>query len=90
MKTLITVNNAESYVAACLAGLGIIQVPTHTLEEDLKKGRLIEVLPKIQSESMPVFLVYPHRRNLSKRVRVFLDWIEQTLNQINFSNEKSR
>lgn len=26
---------------------------------------------------MPVSLLYPHRRNLSKRVQVFMDWLSQ-------------
>lgn len=76
MKGLITVNNAEAYVAACLAGLGIIQSPKHTLERYLKRGELIEVLPKVRSEPMPVSIVYPSKRNLSRRVRVFMEWLE--------------
>ena len=76
MRGLVTVNNAESYVAACLAGLGLIQTPRDTLEPELAAGRLREVLPRLRARPMPVTLLYPHRRQLSRRVRTFLDWLE--------------
>ena len=37
-------------------------------------GRLIEVLPETSPPSAPVSLLYPRNRQLSPRVRVFLDW----------------
>lgn len=72
----VTVNNAEAYVAACLGGLGIIQAPLTSLEKYLKEKTLIEILPEFRSEPMPIYLLYPHQRNLSRRVKVFMNWIE--------------
>ncbi|MFO0598346.1 MAG: LysR family transcriptional regulator [Myxococcaceae bacterium] len=79
MAGRVTVNNAETLMAACLAGLGLVQVPRHTLDDDLKSGRLVEVLPRHRARSMPVHLVFPHRRQLSRRVRAFADWLEKRL-----------
>lgn len=79
MKSYVTVNNAESYVAACEAGLGIIQSPSATLQESLRQGRLVEILPKLKGQPLPIYVLYPHRRNLPRRVRVFIDWVERTL-----------
>jgi DNA-binding transcriptional LysR family regulator len=42
--------------------------------EDLAGGRLIEVLSATPPPSAPVSLLYPRSRQLSPRVRVFLDW----------------
>lgn len=81
MKGIITVNNTEAYQAACVAGLGIIQAPEVGLKEAMKKGELIEILPKIKSEPMQVSLVYPHRRNLSRRVKVFMDWVDSLMQE---------
>jgi DNA-binding transcriptional LysR family regulator len=75
MKGAVTVNNAESYVDACLAGLGIIQVPRIGIREYLDNGVLVEVLGEYRARPMPVSLIYPNRRNLSKRVQVFMDWL---------------
>ncbi|MES2402812.1 MAG: hypothetical protein V4567_00565 [Pseudomonadota bacterium] len=48
------VNTAEAYVGACLAGLGLIQAPRTGVAPLLDDGSLIEVLPKLGAESMPV------------------------------------
>lgn len=81
MRGRVTVNNAEAYVAACVAGLGLIQVPDSTLDDDFRAKRLVEVLPRLRARPMPVHLLFPHRRQLSRRVRVFLDWLEARLAQ---------
>ena len=66
---------AESYIAAARLGLGLIQAPRYHLAADLRAGTLVEVLPQWPPSSTPVSLLYPHRRQLSPRVRVFIDWI---------------
>jgi DNA-binding transcriptional LysR family regulator len=75
MPGAVTVNNAEAYVAACLAGLGLIQVPVGGVLELLARGQLVELLPAHAAPPMPLNLLYPNRRNLSKRVRVVMDWL---------------
>lgn len=72
---VLTVNSTETYHAACLAGLGIIQVPRIGVTEALRSGALIEVLPQYRAAPMPVSLIYPHRRNLSRRVHLFMEWL---------------
>lgn len=75
MQGAVTVNNAEAYVAACMAGLGIIQVPCVGVREVLRSGQLVELLPQHVAPPMPLTLVYANRRNLSQRVRVVMDWL---------------
>lgn len=75
MPGALTVNSTDAYSQACLAGLGLIQVPRVGVLPYLADGRLMEVLPEYRAAPMPVFLLYPHRRNLSKRVQVFMDWL---------------
>ncbi len=79
MAGALTVNNSEAYEAACLAGLGLIQAPAVGLRHLVEQGLLVEVLPRYRAEPMPVSLLYANRRNLSKRVRVFMDWMAETL-----------
>lgn len=71
----LTVNSTEIYHAACLAGLGIIQVPRVGVRDALRSGALVEILPQYRAAPMPVSLLYPHRRNLSRRVHVFMEWL---------------
>jgi len=75
----VTVNSTETYRAACLAGLGIIQVPERGVRQALKEKRLVEILPHFRAQPMPVSLIYPHRRNLTRRVQVFMEWLTQAM-----------
>ena len=70
---VLTVNSTETYQAACIAGLGIIQVPRVGVRDALRTKKLVEILPQYRAEPMPVSLIYPHRRNLSRRVHVFME-----------------
>lgn len=75
LPTTLSVTGAESMKEAARRGLGIIQVPKYSLIEDLQNGRLVPVLPQFPPGSMPVSLLYPRNRQLSPRVRVFIDWV---------------
>ena len=79
MKSLITVNSSDTYTAACLEGLGIIQVPLAGLKHYIKNGCLVEILKNYKAEPMPVSLLYPNRRNQPKRVQVFMAWIAELM-----------
>lgn len=71
----VTVNNAEALIACCLAGLGMIQVPAYDVQQQLRAGELVEVLPEWRAEPMPMTLLYQHRRHFSHRLQVFADWL---------------
>jgi Transcriptional regulator len=79
MAARLCVDNAESYYAAALSGIGIIQSPRHSMVEDLARGRLVELLPGYPPDPMPMSFLYPSRRNLAPRVRVFGDWLAALL-----------
>jgi DNA-binding transcriptional LysR family regulator len=79
MSGRLVVNNTDTYEAACLAGLGIAQDPLVGIQQYLRSGDLVEVLPAFRAEPLPMKLVYPQRRLLAKRVRAFIDWLEPVL-----------
>ena len=76
---ILTVNSTETYHAACLAGLGIIQAPRIGVREALRSRKLVEILPQYRAQPMPVSLIYPHRRNLSRRVHLFMEWLTDVM-----------
>lgn len=75
LPATVSVNAAESYVAAARLGLGLIQIPRYHAEVAITAGDLVEVLADFPPTSTPVSLLYPRNRQLSPRVRVFVDWI---------------
>lgn len=75
MSGWMSVNDAENYVICALRGCGIIQLPRFHVEEELQDGRLVEVLAEWASPDLSISAMYPQRRQLSPRVRVFVDWL---------------
>jgi DNA-binding transcriptional LysR family regulator len=71
----VAVNDAENYVVCALRGCGLIQLPRFHVEQELREGRLVEVLGEWASPALPLSALYPYRRQLSRRVRVFIDWL---------------
>jgi DNA-binding transcriptional LysR family regulator len=76
-RYMVAVNDGNSYLAAGLAGLGIIQLPTFMAQTHIGAGTLVPVLTPWTTESFPVFTVFPPNRHLSARLRVFVDWIAE-------------
>lgn len=79
MRSLVTVNSTDSYLAACIAGLGIIQAPRSGMLPSIATGDLVEVLPHHTAEPLPVSLVHAHGRNVPRHVRPVMSWIAQLL-----------
>ncbi|MFM2417693.1 MAG: hypothetical protein RL385_2416, partial [Pseudomonadota bacterium] len=77
MRANITVNSAEAYAGACLAGLGIIQAPRVGMERHLAAGSLVSVLEAFPCEPMPVSLVHGHAQSVPKRVRAVMSFLAQ-------------
>jgi DNA-binding transcriptional LysR family regulator len=75
LPAAVAVDGAETLVAAGRLGLGLIQVPRYHIESDLESGTLVAVLPDDPPSPTPVSLLYPRNRQLSPRVRVFIDWL---------------
>ncbi|VFT13072.1 putative transcriptional regulator [Pseudomonas aeruginosa] len=59
MRSRVSVNNADAYVAACRAGLGLIQAPHYHVAAGLADGSLRQVLGEWLPPSLPLHAVYP-------------------------------
>ncbi|WP_431824988.1 LysR substrate-binding domain-containing protein [Burkholderia sp. F1] len=81
MRTVVSVNSSQAYLACCVAGLGLIQAPRDGLDAPLADGSLVEVLPEWNAAPLPVSVVFPHGRHLAPRVRIFVDWLADTLSR---------
>jgi DNA-binding transcriptional LysR family regulator len=77
LPALITVTGPETNVAAACAGLGLIQVPRYRVETELETGMLVEVMSDFPPSPLPVHILYSRTRQLSQRLRVFIDWASE-------------
>lgn len=75
IRSGIRANNGDMMVALALQGLGITPVPEFVVHDDLDTGRLERVLPEFPGTPLGIYAVYPSRRHLSARVRLFIDFL---------------
>lgn len=68
-------NSADGIYHAALAGLGVARLSTYLVGADLKTNRLVRVLPDYSDEGSDILAIYSERRNLSPKVRAFIDYL---------------
>lgn len=71
----IKVSSGRVMRQAALAGLGVTRLPDVYVQEDLKNGRLVEVLPD-WSEETQLTLICPPLRHQLHRVRVLMEFLK--------------
>jgi DNA-binding transcriptional LysR family regulator len=69
-----SVTGTETFLEGVRLGLGLGQLPLFHVEADLAEGRLERVLSDHPLPPGPVSILYPRSRQLSPRVRLFIDW----------------
>jgi len=73
-------NNIDALRRAAMAGLGITLGSSYRLEPDIRAGRLVEVLADyLPEQDARIYAVYPSNRNLSPKIRVFIDYLVEQL-----------
>jgi LysR family transcriptional regulator, regulator for bpeEF and oprC len=77
----IALDDENSYVAAAEAGLGIAQIPAFVLKDAMERESLELVLGDWFPEPSPLYIVYPQNRQLSSKIRVFVDWAAELLSE---------
>ncbi|OIQ32542.1 MAG: LysR family transcriptional regulator [Alphaproteobacteria bacterium MedPE-SWcel] len=76
LPSRIVANDAETVHDLARLGFGIVQAPRYRFRADLAAGRLIELFPEMPPPPLPLAVFYPQNRQLSPRVRVFVDWVD--------------
>jgi DNA-binding transcriptional LysR family regulator len=66
-------------VTLARAGAGLFQIMRFVVEDDLRRGSLIEVLEPFAGGVRQITLLYPHARSVPSRVRVFVDFLIESL-----------
>lgn len=73
----IEVNSPLAVRAAAVAGIGIAVIPDFIAQPEIESGRLVPVLDDFVLKGAGIFAVYPHRRYLPAKIRVFVDFLAQ-------------
>jgi DNA-binding transcriptional LysR family regulator len=75
---------------AALLGIGVARAPRYVVAEDLRAGRLVEVLPGWTTAPRKVHSLHPAGRRLPARVRVFLDHVAAALRALDLDSLQDR
>ena len=79
-NTVISVTSAEAVCDLAAEGLGLAVVSRWNAEPHVESGQLVEVLkPFTSSYAVPIRVYYPSRKQLSAKVRVFIDFLDEQL-----------
>lgn len=80
-----TSNNGDTGVEVCVRGGGIHLWPSFLVEEQLRKGELVEVLPAFKASTFGVYAVYPSKKHVSPKVRALVDFLMHKLSNKRWS-----
>ncbi|PWV98942.1 DNA-binding transcriptional LysR family regulator [Hoeflea marina] len=75
LPSRVTANNSDTVTELARLGFGLMQAPRYRLQQDLLQGTMVEVLREFPPSPTPLSALYPQNRQLSPRLRVFLDWV---------------
>ncbi len=68
-------NEGEALKNAAVAGAGIGQLPSYMVMDDLEAGRLVPLMKRLWPIPQPYHILYLDRRLVSKRIRIFIDFM---------------
>ena len=80
-QSRLRLESGEALRDAALAGMGIALLPKLLVGRDIDAGRLEQILPDVYCGDVPIVALYPHRRHLETRVRLFIDLLVSTLHR---------
>ena len=71
-------NNGDVLAEAAIQGLGITLLPNFIVEPALTDGRLVKLLESYERTPLTLFALYPSRRHVPAKTRLFLDYLTQS------------
>ncbi|MBX8515963.1 LysR family transcriptional regulator [Pseudomonas cichorii] len=80
-RYVLAVDDGNAYLAAGLAGMGVLWVPDYMAKAPLERGELVPLFRDWRMDSMPMYVAFPPNRHISLKLRVFIDWVAELMTQ---------
>ena len=87
VNPLLRTNSGDTCMAAARAHQGIVLQPSFMVNDDLRAGRLVELLPQYRGVEFGIYAVYPTRQHVSPKVRVMIDFLAESLAGVRWCEE---
>jgi len=78
-QPVLSVDDGNAYLAAGVAGMGVLWLPDYMAKAPLARGQLVPLFQDWRLDAMPMYIAYPPNRHISLKLRVFIDWVAQLL-----------
>ncbi|MBM0106524.1 LysR family transcriptional regulator [Steroidobacter sp. S1-65] len=78
-RYVVALDDGNAYLAAGLAGMGILWLPKYMSEAHVARGELAPLFQDWRLDTMPLYLAFPPNRHVSAKLRVFIDWIVELM-----------
>lgn len=80
-RYVVALDDGNAYLAAGLAGLGVLWLPTYMADTHVAQGELVALFEDWTLAPMPLHLAFPPNRHVSAKLRVFIDWIVELVDR---------
>jgi DNA-binding transcriptional LysR family regulator len=90
LPVALSANDLAMLREAALQGFGVARLPRYLVADDLRDGRLVQVLPGWTTAPRKVHALHPAGRRVAARVRVFLDHVAQVLHAMHLDTMRPR
>lgn len=80
-RYILAVDDGNAYLAAGLAGMGVLWLPDYMARPYRDSGELVPLLTDWRLDPMPLFVAFPPNRHVSAKLRVFIDWVVECMAQ---------
>lgn len=81
-RHVLAIDDGNAYIAAGLAGLGVLWLPDYMARAHVATGALVQLFGDWQIDAMPLYIAYPPNRHVSKKLRVFIDWVIELMSEL--------
>lgn len=78
-RYVVAVDDGNAYLAAGVAGMGVLWSPQYMAEPHVVSGELVPLFADWRCDPMPMYVVLPPNRHISARLRVFIDWVDELM-----------
>ena len=78
---VLAIDDGNAYLAAGLAGLGVLWLPDYMARTHVAAGALVPLFTDWRIDPLPMYIAYPANRHVGKKLRVFIDWMVELMAQ---------
>ncbi|MDO9135418.1 LysR family transcriptional regulator [Hydrogenophaga sp.] len=78
-RHVVAVDDGNAYLAAGVAGMGVLWLPQYMAKDHAARGELVPLFDGWHVDAMPMYVAFPPNRHVSAKLRAFIDWVVELM-----------